>query len=160
MKILSHSPHQLNADTIPLILRITIALILWPHGAQLLFGLFGGQGYGASMQYFSSIGLPAIIGFLIILLLAIGTLFILVGLFTRLVASAMIILVIGMIFKAHIQFGFFMNWYGNLKGEGFEYHLLIIGIAVSLVISGPGKRSIDYLISRTLQKPENTLRKN
>ncbi|GAA4323539.1 DoxX family protein [Mucilaginibacter gynuensis] len=147
MKLLSHSPTQLNADTIPLILRITLAVVLWPHGAQLLFGLFGGGGYSASMQFFGSIGLPAIVGFLNIFLLSIGTLFILTGLFTRVFALAFILLVLGMIFKAHFSFGFFMNWLGNQKGEGYEYHLLIIGIAISLIISGPGKKSLDYLIS-------------
>lgn len=155
MKFLAHSPTQLNADTVPLILRFTFALVLWPHGAQLLMGLFGGGGYEASMKFFASIGLPAIIAFLNIFLLFIGTLFILAGLLTRLFASAFVILVLGMIFKAHVPFGFFMNWFGNQKGEGYEYHLLVIGILVCLIISGPGKKSLDYLISQDGERRAN-----
>ena len=151
MKLLTHSQHHLSANAIPLILRITVAGVLWPHGAQLLFGLFGGHGYTSSMQFFGTIGLPPLLGFLNIFLLAAGTLFILCGLLTRFFAAAFIVLLLGMIFKAHVQFGFFMNWFGNQKGEGFEYHLLIIGIAVSLLISGPGKWSLDHLIHRLLK---------
>jgi len=129
----------------PFILRITLAVVLWPHGAQLLLGLFGGAGYSASMGYFTSIGLPSVIGFMVIFLQFFGSLAILAGLYTRLFAVAILIMFIGMIAAAHWPVGFFMNWSGTLKGEGFEYHLLVIGILASVILSGSGRWSLDGL---------------
>ncbi|WP_188316186.1 DoxX family protein [Chitinophaga agrisoli] len=136
-------------NTVPFILRIVFAIVLWPHGAQLLLGLFGGYGFSGTMQYFTTqAGLPSLIAFLVIFIEFFGSLFILFGLFTRLVAVASIILFLGMIFTVHQQFGFFMNWYGSMKGEGYEYHLLVIGILVCLVISGAGKISLDGILHK------------
>jgi len=131
----------------PLILRIVYAIVLWPHGAQLLLGSFGGYGFAGTMEYFTTqAGLPWFIAFLVIILEFFGSLFILFGLFTRVIASASIILFIGMIVKVHQEFGFFMNWYGSMKGEGFEYHLLVIGLLLSLAITGAGKISLDGVL--------------
>lgn len=148
MKALIKQITQTGSQSSALILRITLALVLWPHGAQLFAGLFGGYGFSASMGYFEQQGLSSIISFLTIFLLFFGTLFILFGLFTRAFAAAFIILFLGMIIKVHLPSGFFMNWMGNQKGEGFEYHLLLIGIALALLITGGGKLSIDRLINR------------
>ena len=56
------------------------------------------------------------------------------------------------IFTAHASNGFFMNWAGSQKGEGFEYHLLAIGLALVVIIQGAGKASLDGLIASRLQK--------
>jgi putative oxidoreductase len=134
----------------PLILRIVFVIVLWPHGAQKLLGFFGGYGFTPSMQHLTTeAGLPSLIAFLVIFLEFFGSLLILLGLFIRLVAIAQIILFIGMIVTAHLQFGFFMNWFGAQKGEGFEYHLLAIGLLVSLIVTGAGKTSLDGLIGKT-----------
>ena len=149
MKRLIHRLTATESTTVPLILRITFAIVLWPHGAQLLLGWFGGYGFQGTMQYFTqSAGLPQVIAFLVIFLQFFGSLFILFGLFTRLTAIASIILFIGMIFTVHQQFGFFMNWYGNMKGEGIEYHLFGIGILAALTLAGGGKYSLDNLIAK------------
>lgn len=131
-----------------LILRITFAIVIWPHGAQLLLGWFGGPGYTNSMAMFGAFGLPYLIAFLVIAIQFFGSLLILSGLFTRVAAATSIVLFLGMIFKAHIQVGFFMNWAGNLKGEGFEYHLLVIGMLLVLAIYGSGKYSLDNLFGK------------
>lgn len=134
----------------PLILRIVFAIVIWPHGAQLLLGCFGGFGFSATMQYFTTqSGLPPVIAFLVIMLEFFGSVFILLGLFTRVFAIASVFLFIGMIVTVHQQHGFFMNWFGNLKGEGYEYHLLAIGILLPLILNGGGKASIDTLIYKT-----------
>lgn len=134
-----------------LILRITLAIVLWPHGAQLMLGLFGGYGFTGSMGYFISQGLPAVIAFLVIFLLFFGPVFMILGLGTRLFAFALLVLFIGMITTVHLPFGFFMNWFGNQKGEGFEYHLLSIGMVISLIVSGGGSTSLDLLIGNKIQ---------
>lgn len=139
----------------PLILRIAFAIVLWPHGVEKLVGGFGGYGFSASMHHLTAeAGLPSLIAFLVIFLEFFGSLFILLGLFTRLFAVANIILFLGMIVNEHLQFGFFMNWFGNQKGEGFEYHLLAIGLLLSLLITGAGKASIDALIYKTTNKKQ------
>ncbi len=135
----------------PLILRITFAVVIWPHGAQLLLGWFGGPGFTNSMAMFGSFGLPAIISFLVIAIQFFGSLLILFGLFTRITAVAAIILFLGMIFKAHIHVGFFMNWAGTLQGEGYEYHLLVLGILVVLAIYGSGKIALDNLLHKKIK---------
>jgi putative oxidoreductase len=136
-----------DPEVTPLILRLVFAIVIWPHGAQLLLGCFGGHGFTGTMQYFTTqSGLPAVVAFLVIMLEFFGSLFILLGFFTRFFAAASLILFLGMIFTVHQHFGFFMNWFGNAKGEGFEYHLLVIGILLPLIISGAGKASVDALI--------------
>ena len=131
---------------VPLILRITFAIVMFPHGAQLLAGWFGGYGYAASMSFFSSIGIPSMVGFLVIFLEFFGSICIFLGLFTRLFAIAFLCLVLGMVLMVHIHVGFFMNWYGSMKGEGFEYHILMISMLLSLAIVGGGKASLDALV--------------
>jgi len=150
MKTLVQKLISTEPSVSPLILRITFAIVLWPHGAQLLLGYFGGPGYTNSMAMFGMFGLPAVVSFLVIFLQFFGSLLILAGFFTRLTAAASIILFIGMIVKAHLPFGFFMDWTGTSQGEGFEYHLLVIGILLTLVVKGAGSFSIDHLISRNL----------
>lgn len=129
-----------------LIARLTLGIVILPHGLQLLFGFFGGYGFGGSMAYFTdTVGLPWIVGFLVILLQSLGALLLLAGAAARPLALATIFLFSGMIITAHLDYGFFMNWGGTQKGEGFEYHLLVIGLALLLLVDGAGKYSVDYL---------------
>lgn len=59
---------------------------------------------------------------------------------------------IGAVVTSHLQNGFFMNWFGNQKGEGFEYHLLVIGLSLAVVVVGSGKYSLDKLLACTDKK--------
>ena len=127
-----------------IILRLTLSLILFPHGAQKMFGWFGGYGFTGTMDYFTStVHLPWIIAFLIIIIECIGPFFLFIGFLSRIWALAVVVLFIGIIFTAHIDNGFFMNWFGQQKGEGYEFHLLVIGIALAIVTHGSGKFSVD-----------------
>lgn len=136
-----------NNSYIGLILRIALTIVVFPHGAQKLFGWFGGYGFTGTMGYFTeTVGLPWIIGFLVIVLESIGAIALLVGFSTRIMALCYILLALGIAFTSHFENGFFMNWYGNQAGEGYEYFILWIGIAASLIILGGGKYSIDAKI--------------
>ncbi|MEN0055071.1 MAG: DoxX family protein [Mucilaginibacter sp.] len=146
---------QTNKSIAPLLLRLTLALVLFPHGAQLLAGWFGGYGYSASMQYFTSQGLSSFIAFMVIFLEFFGSLFILFGVLTRPFAIALLVLFLGMISTVHYSFGFFMNWFGSQKGEGYEFHLLAIGLLLTLTICGGGVASADRLINKLVNNNNN-----
>ena len=129
--------------------RVILGCVILPHGAQKLFGWFGGFGFTNTMTYFTqTAGLPWIIAFLIIMGESLGSLGLIVGFFTRLSALGLICIMVGAITTVHIPNGFFMNWFGKQAGEGFEYHLLVIGISIPLLISGGGKYSVDGLINK------------
>ena len=132
--------------------RVILGCVILPHGAQKLFGWFGGFGFTNTMTYFTqTAGLPWIIAFLIIMGESLGSLGLIVGFFTRLSALGLICIMVGAITTVHIPNGFFMNWLGKQAGEGFEYHLLVIGISIPLLINGGGKYSVDMLIHKNFR---------
>ncbi|HVI48094.1 MAG TPA: DoxX family protein [Chitinophaga sp.] len=138
---------QTDDNLTSFIVRIALALVMLPHGLQKLLGAFGGYGFKATMGYFTQEGIPAILAFLVIITESIGALLILVGFGTRLWAlmlTAIMLVAINM----HAANGFFMNWYGAQKGEGFEYHLLVLGITLALIIKGAGRWSVDRQLSK------------
>lgn len=136
-------------DTAGLLMRLTLGLVMLPHGLQKIFGLFGGAGLQATMNAFTTkLGLPGPVAVLIILAESAGALGLIVGFCTRLCALGIAMVMGGAIFFVHGQHGFFMNWFGKQAGEGFEYHLLAIGLALALVIHGGGKWSFDQRIAR------------
>jgi putative oxidoreductase len=139
-----------NRDYTGIVARLTLGLTMFPHGAQKMLGLFGGYGFSGTMNFFTGVmHLPWIISLLVILIEFFGPIFLLVGFASRIVSLLMIALFIGMIVTSHFSNGFFMNWFGNQKGEGFEYHLLYIGLAVVMLINGSGKISIDEIVRKT-----------
>ena len=96
-------------------------------------------------------GIPASLAVIVIATEFFGGLGLIVGLLGRVAALGVLCVMIGAIFMAHLHNGFFMNWYGNQQGEGVEYHLLAIALALAIVIGGSGAFSFD----RMLTKPTN-----
>lgn len=131
------------------VLRIALGVVILPHGLQKTMGWFGGYGYSATLGYFGSIGIPAILGFLAIVAESAGALALIAGVTTRIAAFgvAVTMFVAG---AMHTGNGFFMNWSGQQKGEGYEYHLLAIGAAVALIIGGAGRFSADRALARRI----------
>jgi putative oxidoreductase len=130
------------------ILRLTLAGVIFPHGAQKVLGVFGGYGWSPTMTYFTGvIGLPAALAALVMLIEFLAPFALLLGLLTRPAALGLIAVMVGAIRTVHLSNGFFMNWSNDpaLK-EGFEYHLLVIGMAAALLVSGAGCFSIDRRI--------------
>jgi putative oxidoreductase len=137
---------QTNNDWAGLILRLTIGLTLFPHGAQKMLGLFGGFGFTGTINFFTgTMHFPWLIGFSVIFIEFFGSLSLIAGFASRIWSSLVLVLMIGIVFTSHIHNGFFMNWTGNQKGEGFEYHLLMMGLCIALLINGSGKYSVDHL---------------
>jgi len=134
-----------------LILRVALGAVFLPHGAQKVLGWFGGYGYTATMASFTGqMHIPALFAFLAIMAEFAGAIALILGLFTRVAALGIAANMVVAIAMVHAANGFFMNWFGNQKGEGFEYHLLAIGIALALIIRGGGKWSIDAAIAKKL----------
>ena len=132
------------------LLRLTLALVLLPHGAQHLFGAFGGYGFTATVAWMTGpLGIPAPLAVAGILLEFFGPLLLLVGVASRLVGLALAVFM-ATAGSTHLPNGFFMNWLGNLPAgvEGFEYHLLAVSIAVAIAVNGGGSFSVDRRLSR------------
>ena len=127
-----------------LLLRVALAVVMFPHGAQKAFGWWGGHGWNGTVDALTTnLGLPAASVAALIVLELVGPVALLFGFATRLVAAGFVVLMIGAIQSVHRHYGFFMNWFANQQGEGYEYHLLVIGIAAALVVGGAGAASID-----------------
>lgn len=130
-----------------LILRLTLGLVMFPHGAQKLLGWFGGFGFDGTMGFFTQkMGLPWLIALLIIIGESFGSVALLAGFLTRFTAASLAVIMLGAIALVHLPNGFFMNWFGQQQGEGYEYHLLVIGIAAALLVTGGGKWSVDRTV--------------
>jgi putative oxidoreductase len=130
------------------IARWILGAVFLAHGSQKLLGWFGGFGFRGTVNMFTSMGMPAALALLVILTEFFGGLALLAGLFTRVAALGIVGLMLGAIALVHFQNGFFMNWMGNQKGEGFEFHLLAIALALALVIGGAGALSADRLLTK------------
>ena len=140
---------ETDANIVGLILRFTLAVVICPHGAQKVLGWFGGQGFKPTVQFFTSAGIPPVLALLAIAAEFLGPLGLAVGLLTRMAAFGIACVLLVAMVKVHWSHGFFMNWFGTQQGEGFEYHLLALGIAIALLIVGGGTWSVDRALTGT-----------
>ena len=137
------------------ILRIALGVVMLPHGLQKTLGWFGGYGFTGTMGGFTSMGVPAFLAFLVIAAESAGAVALITGFTTRIAAFGIgaTMLVASQMHKAN---GFFMNWSGQQKGEGIEFFILAIGIAIAIMIGGSGAYSIDLALTRKGQPQRNT----
>lgn len=139
---------QTPNDVALTILRLVLGIVFFAHGAQKMLGWFGGYGFSGTMKFFTGMmHIPAPLAFLAISAEFLGGLGLLVGLLTRVAAFGITCNMLVAIFAVHGQNGFFMNWAGNQKGEGFEYHLLVLAITSVLMIRGGGAFSVDRALA-------------
>jgi putative oxidoreductase len=142
-----------NGGFAPLIARLTLGIVMFPHGAQKALGWFGGYGFTGTMNSFTQqMHIPAPLAFLAIAAEFAGSLGLIFGCFSRLAAFGIATNMVVAILTVHAANGFFMNWFGAQKGEGFEYHLLAIGLALIVIVHGAGKASLDGLIAGRFSK--------
>jgi putative oxidoreductase len=135
-------------DSVLAFMRVMLGIVFFPHGAQKVLGWFGGYGFSGTMGFFTSqLHIPAPLAFLAICTEFFGSLALIFGFLTRIAAFAIAFEMLVAVLMVHIHFGFFMNWSGNQKGEGFEYHLLTLALAIAIVIRGAGAFSVDRALS-------------
>lgn len=130
-------------------LRLSLGIVMFFHGAQKALGWFGGPGLEKTIQIFTtSYHFPTAVAVLIIVVEFLGAIGLFIGLLTRIAATAIAVNIAVCAFLNHIHHGFFMNWFGKQAGEGYEYHILVIGICFALIVKGAGALSFDRLFSR------------
>ncbi|RHX84129.1 DoxX family protein [Leptospira stimsonii] len=138
---------QTNDDLTLTILRVVLAIVMFPHGAQKLVGWFGGYGFKGTMGYLTgTVGVPYVFSVLVILIEFFGSIALFAGFLRRGAAFGIAIVMLGAILSSHLKNGFFMNWGGNQEGEGFEFHILAIGTALPIIIFGLGRWSVDLFL--------------
>lgn len=144
-------------DRATAILRFVLGVIFFAHGAQKMLGWFGGYGFTGTMGFFTNVmHIPALFAFLAICAEFFGGLGLIFGFLTRIAALGVFSNMIVAIAMVHRQFGFFMNWTGAQKGEGFEYHLLVLAVTTFLLIRGAGAASIDRMLSSPARQAART----
>jgi putative oxidoreductase len=140
-----------------LLARLTLGAVMFPHGAQKVLGWWGGHGLQATVTSFTEqMGLPGPVAGLVIAAEFLGSIGLILGFLSRLGALGIGAVMVGAIVKVHLAHGFFMNWFGTQAGEGFEYHLLAIGLALVVLVKGSGALSLDGLLSVN-RPPDHTL---
>lgn len=149
-----------SADAGALAARITLGTIMIPHGFQHALGLFGGYGFSGTLTWMTkTLGFPAPLAALAIATELVTPFALLLGLAGRLAALGIIGIMAGAI-TTHAPNGFFMNWFGGLPAgaEGFEYHLLVIGLGIVVVLNGSGAVSLDAWLSTRFSKTRHASR--
>ncbi|MEJ0091685.1 MAG: DoxX family protein [Limisphaerales bacterium] len=143
----------------PLLARLTLGIVMFPHGAQKALGWFGGYGFTGTMNYFTQqMHIPAPLAFLAIAAEFAGSIGLILGCVSCIAAFGIASNMIVAIVIVYATYGFFMNWFGQQKGEGYEYHLLAIGLALIVIFHGAGKWSLDRLVTCRLAKNESGMK--
>lgn len=138
-------------DSVIAILRLTLGVLFIAHGSQKMLGSFGGPGFVETLNSFETMGIPRTLGVLAIAAEFFGGIALIVGFLGRVAALGIMTNMVVAIAMVHAQHGFFMNWTGTQAGEGYEYHLLTIAMALALVIRGSGAFSADLTLTRNME---------
>jgi putative oxidoreductase len=141
---------QTTNDPVFTIIRLVLGLVFFAHGAQKMLGWFGGYGFSGTLSAFSASGMPTPLALFVIVTEFFASAALICGAFARVVSGAIALLMVGAVVVVHAHFGFYMNWFGQQKGEGFEYHLLAIGLAVAVLVRGTGSFSMESLLSKSM----------
>ena len=144
-----HNILRTHDDVSATILRVTLGMVMLPHGAQKVLGWFGGHGFSGTMHFFTdTMGIPYVFALMAVLAESLGAIGLIAGFFTRLCAFGVGTTMAVAALMVHVHNGFFMNWFGTQAGEGFEYHILAVGMALAILVTGGGRWSIDAALAR------------
>ncbi len=146
MRRILATPHSFALTAV----RIALGVVMFPHGAQKMLGWLGGPGFNGALHGFEHQGIPAFFAVLPILAEFFGSIGLILGFLSRIAAFSIACDMAVAVALVHWHNGFFINWTGMKHGEGFEYHILAIGMALAIMIGGAGAVSIDRALSRTI----------
>lgn len=133
------------------LLRLALGAVFFAHGAQKTLGWFGGYGFKGTLGFFTQqMHIPVVFAVLAIAAEFLGGIGLVLGLLGRVAAFGIACEMAVAVYLVHRHFGFFMNWAGTQKGEGYEYHILTLVVCLVIMIKGSGALSIDRSASRTL----------
>jgi putative oxidoreductase len=135
-------------DRVLTVLRLALAIVVFPHGAQKVFGWFGGFGISGTYGFLTQqMHIPAVFAILVFAAEFLGPIGLFVGFLSRIAAFGIAVDFAVALFMVHLPNGFFMNWSGQQKGEGIEFFFLAIGIAIAIMIGGGGAWSVDRVLT-------------
>lgn len=140
-----------DSDYAALFARVALGVVIFPHGAQKALGWFGGGGFQANMHGFTGMGIPAPLAFLAIVAEFAGSMGLVLGCLTRVAAFGVLCNMVVAAVMVSAPHGFFMNWYNKQAGEGYEFHILAIGLALVAIVRGGGAWSVDGVMARRLE---------
>ena len=133
------------------VVRVVVGGLFFVHGAQKALGWFGGNGFRATMAGFTGhMGIPAFFAVLAILAEFLGGIGLILGLLSRVAAFGIATNMAVAIVMVHARNGLFLNWTGAQRGEGIEYHLLVISMTILLMVRGSGAWSVDRALESWL----------
>jgi putative oxidoreductase len=128
-------------------IRVILGVIFFAHGAQKMLGWFGGAGLKETLRTMHEyLRLPVPLAFLAVTSEFLGGAGLILGLLSRMAAIGVCVTMVSAIVMVHGRYGLFMNWLGDRKGHGIEYHLLAIALAIAIVVRGAGAASLDRLL--------------
>jgi putative oxidoreductase len=137
-----------DADWALTVARLALGIVLFAHGAQKAVGWFGGPGLKNTLSFFSShLHIPAPLALLAVAAELLGGLGLIFGFLSRVAALGIAATMLVAALMVHARFGLFMNWFGDRKGHGIEYHLLAIALAFVIIVEGGGALSIDRALA-------------
>jgi len=131
------------------LLRLAAGIMILAHGLQKTLGWFGGPGFSAQMAGFEAGGIPAVFAFLAIMAEFLGGIGLILGALTRIAAFGLAVNMVVAVYMFNWANGFFMNWSGRQKGEGFEFHMLAIAMAIVMMARGGGAASVDRALAKS-----------
>ena len=138
-----------DSNWVPTLARIVLGIIFFAHGSQKVFGWFGGPGLKKTVRTLTEfVGLPPILALAAVGSEFVGGVALILGLLGRISALGIAVNMLAAILMVHGKYGLFMNWFGDRKGHGIEYHLLAIALAVVIIAEGSGAFSLDALLSK------------
>jgi putative oxidoreductase len=144
-----------DADLVITLVRVVLGIVLFAHGAQEALGWFGGAGLQSTMRVLrDDLRIPAPLALLSVAAEFLGGLGLIVGFLSRIAALGIAVVMIVALFTVHWKFGFFMNWYGDKQGNGIEFHILVLVLALVVIVKGGGAFSLDQVLYQHLP-PEN-----